>query len=280
MNKKNISFVIFTFNEEKRIENVVKDLITYGNVLVFDDGSSDRTKEITESLGAKFILRPKTEKYSVVENPDMYAFVKSKVETDWIYWGFADHLLPKQLLEKMTELSQQNAFKYVYLPIYTYLWGDTSYPAVKGNYPIFYMKDCVDFSVNRIHGMGKFTGKQNEILKLPNRPELTVRHYSLYNQNKFINTHLRYAEIEAQQKFNDGKRFSTMRMIAAMLRYFFLFYKFGFKKHTPNLITSLTYSFFRLMAYARLYEIENNITLEGMESKYNEDREKILNELK
>jgi glycosyltransferase involved in cell wall biosynthesis len=275
INTKNISFIIFTLNEEKRIGLVVRNLIKYGEVLIMDGGSTDKTKEISENLGANFILRPNFgEKYS--ENQDMYNFIKNHVKTDWIYWGFADHALPKPLLEKMKEISNQDKIKYVYLPIHTFLWGEVKYPVIKGSYPIFYMKNSVDFSHNKIHGMGQFVGKKEDILKLPDKKKFAIRHYSLYNQHKFILNHLNYAEIEATQKFEEGQKFSTLKLIAAMIRYFIMFYRFGFKKHTPNLITSLTYSFFRLMTYTRLYELENDITLDNIEEKYRIDKEKLI----
>ena len=40
----------------------------------------------------------------------------------------------------------------------------------------------------------------------------------------------------------------------------------------------LNYAFFRLMAYTKLYELENGITLDSIESKYSEKKEEILRE--
>lgn len=117
---KNISFVVFTFNEEKRIEYIIKNFIAYGEVLIMDDGSTDRTKEISERLGATYILRPKT-KSITVENQEMFDFVKKTAKNDWIYWGMSDQMMPKKLLDKLAELSDQARYKYVYLPFYTYL---------------------------------------------------------------------------------------------------------------------------------------------------------------
>lgn len=55
---KNVLIVIPAFNEEKTIESTVSNLKEYGynNILVVDDGSSDRTSEIASKLGV-FLIR-------------------------------------------------------------------------------------------------------------------------------------------------------------------------------------------------------------------------------
>jgi len=275
----NITFIIFTYNEEKRIGYVVRNFVKYGEVLVLDDGSTDKTKEIVERLGGKFILRPRIDSV-VVENEKMYDFIKQLIKTDWIFWGFADNLMPKTLLEKLVEISQQTKIKYVNIPLHTYLLGHTRIPMQEGHSPRFFMKDYVDFTNNKIHGMGKFLGNKNEMLTLPNRKKYAICHYSTYNLKKFVLAHLRYTEEEAQQHFKNGKKSSLFYMIGGMIRYFILYFKKGFKNGKAGFVISLQYAFFRMMVSARLYEIENDITLESIEKKYSEAKEKLLEDIK
>jgi len=270
----NITFVIFTYNEEKRIEYVIRNLIAYGEVLILDGGSTDRTQEISESLNARFVLRPKS-LGEHVETGEMYEFVKSVVKTDWIYWGCADHMLPKTLLEKMKELSIQSEIKYVYMPIYTYLWGDVKNIVIKGSYPSFFIKEFVDFSENIIHGKGRFLGNESEILKLQDKHQFAVRHYSTYDQSKFIGRHLIYAKEEAMQKIKDGKRFSLIRMLAAMGGYFFMFIR-NIRHGILGVFTLINYVFYRFMTYSVFYKMEHSITADSVEKKYSEDKEKVL----
>ena len=61
----NISFIIFTKNEEKRIAHVIKNFIAYGRVFILDGGSTDKTKEIAESMGASFYTRPESKSANV-----------------------------------------------------------------------------------------------------------------------------------------------------------------------------------------------------------------------
>lgn len=276
--EKNITFVIFTINEEKRIGYVVRNFIKYGEVLILDDGSTDRTKQISEDLGARFILRPKfNEIYG--ETEEMYNFVKEKVKTGWVYWGFADNLMPKTLLEKIVEISQRTKIKYVNIPLYTYIWGDVKRPIRKEYTSRFFMKDYVDFSNNKIHEMGKFLGSKDEILTLPNRKEYAICHYSTYDLKKFVLSHLKYAEEEAKQKHKAEQKFNFFSMLKNMLKFFVLYSKESLNCGIIGILVGMSYAFFRFTVFFKLYELENNITLEAMEEKYSKEKEKLLKDI-
>ncbi|MFH1292391.1 MAG: glycosyltransferase [bacterium] len=274
-----ITFLVFTYNEEKRIEYVVRNFINHGDVLILDDGSTDRTKEIAESYGARVVVRPKTDIYHT-ENQTMYQFILSQIKTNWIFWGYADNILPKSLLDKMTEITKQDQFKYVNIPTNTYLWGVTDKVIHKGYSPRFFRKDAMDFTDNKLHGMGKFLGKEDEKLKLLQKDEYAMYHFSTYNLQKFISSHLTYAQVEAEQKFQDGKKFSLVRLFAAMVRYFVMFIRHGFKLGSIGVIVGLMYAFFRVMTYVSLYEKENGITLDIIEDSYAKKKEELLKQIK
>lgn len=272
---KNITFVIFTFNEEKRIGAVVKNCIKYGEVLVLDGGSTDATQKITEELGGRFVLRPQG---LYGETQPMYEFMKQHVTTSWIFWNFADIMLPKILLEKLTEISQQEKIKYVMLPLDTYLWGETKYPAEHGRSPRFFHKDYLDFSDNRIHGMGKFLGAEDEKLELTGA-KYAAKHFSVYNIEKFVIGHLKYANIEAQERFDNGERFKMKNTLIGMIRLFGQYYRASYKNKGIGLMTALAYAFFRFMIFLRLYEIEHQLTLDTIEENYAKEKERINQEI-
>ncbi|PIT88167.1 MAG: hypothetical protein COU29_04110 [Candidatus Magasanikbacteria bacterium CG10_big_fil_rev_8_21_14_0_10_36_32] len=274
----NITFVIFTGNEEKRIGYIIRNFIKYGEVLVFDDSSTDKTAEVVKAAGGQYIIRPKTSDDSFAESQERFDFVKKYVKTDWIYWGYADNMAPKSLLDKVVEVIKEGKFKYIRVPLFTYIY-DAKNPSLKGYSPMIFRKDYVDFTDNIIHGMGKFLGKDHEILTLPSRKEYAICHFSLYDMNKFILSHLFYAKAEAQSKFNRGKKFSVFMMLGALIRYFVLFFKFSFKNGVKGLMVALMYSYFRLMVYVKLYELENDISLESIENDFVKSKENILKEI-
>ena len=58
MNKILLSVVIITKNEEKQIADCIKSVAGWADeVVVVDDESTDKTREIAKSLGAKVFVR-------------------------------------------------------------------------------------------------------------------------------------------------------------------------------------------------------------------------------
>lgn len=275
--KSNLTFILFAYNEEKRISYVIKNFIKYGEVYVLDGGSTDRTKEITESLGGKFFVRPEN-KQPFMETEENFDFIKSIITTDWIYWGYTDNLAPKTLVEKMVEISNQDIIKSVNIPLYTYLWGHTDNYIQKSYAPFLYHKDFIDFKENYIHGLGRFTGRKDQQIFLESKEDYALKHFSTYTLTKFVTGHLKYADTEAKQKFDRGEKFSLIKTLAAMVRYMFIYGKEGYKNGTLGILIILLYPFFRLMTYIRLYELEHGITLEGVEDSYSKKKEELLKE--
>jgi len=275
---KKISFVLFAYNEEYRISYVIKNLKLYGQVYVLDGGSTDNTRRIVESLGAVFSERPKIP-YAHVETEEMFEFVKKLVPTSWVYWGYVDNLLPGTLLEKMKDIASESRYKYVYLPIYTYLWGETKHPVIKASYPCFFRKEFMDFRGNPMHSMGKFIGEKKDIINLPMKDEYAIRHFSLYNLEKFVNGHLRYALAEAELKHQAGKKFTLFYMFGSMANYFWLFYKRGWRAGIKGLYIALLYVFFRLMVAVRLYELDRHMSLEGIESDFAKAKKQLVEDV-
>ena len=93
-----ITFVLFMFNEEARIERAVRNFLRYGRVLVVDNYSTDRTVEIAKSLGADVLLH---KNQGWVEDEHTTSVVKAAVQTPWLYWGFSDEIVDRATMEAM-----------------------------------------------------------------------------------------------------------------------------------------------------------------------------------
>lgn len=275
----NISFIFFTYNEEKRIAYAIKNCIAYGKVYLMDGGSTDNTQKIAESLGATFYTRPDSSKPNV-ETQTNFEFIKSIIDTDWIYWGYVDNIAPQTLMDRIVEITKENKYKSIMIPLYTYLWGNTKNYALRSHAPFVFHKDYMDFTHNYIHGLGQFLGKKEDRITLPNKEEFALKHFSTYNVTKFVGGHMRYGEAEAREKFEKNKKFSLTRMFAAMLLYAYIFLKYNYKNGKLGVLIILNYMFYRVMTYTRLYEFENNITLESIENNYSKKKEEMLSKFR
>lgn len=91
-----ISGVIITLNEEGRIGEAIASLSCCDEVIVVDSDSTDRTREIAESRGARVIKRS-WEGYSKQKN-----FAAAQASNDWILSVDADERLSVELSTEIT----------------------------------------------------------------------------------------------------------------------------------------------------------------------------------
>ncbi len=271
----NITFAIPVYNEEKRIPYVIKNLKNYGRIIFLDGGSNDESEHVASKANIEFYRRPESS-VPYVETKETIGFLLTKLTTDWFCWGYADNLIPKKTLEAMSEIPNGSQYKIVYAPLYTYLWGFTKHPSHQSYIPILVHRNYIDFSNARIHSMGDFTGTKEEKLYLPNTAEYAVRHFSVYNSHKFILGHMRYAETEAGEKHAAGKRFSLLRMFISILYYMTIYGKYALRNGKIGVLIMLHYATFRLMAFARLFELSHDISLDTIGEKYRVEQEKFV----
>jgi hypothetical protein len=179
----------------------------------------------------------------------------------------------------MVEIASENKIKKVNIPLYTYLWGKTDYVSQKSYIAALFHKDYVDFDDNPIHSFGKFLGKEDEVLTLSSTLSLALRHFSTYDVTKYVSGYMRYGNEEAKQKFERGEHFSTLKLLAAMMRYMWI-YRRALRSPRLGFLIMLNMAFGRLMTYTRLYEYQHDITLDTIEDTYSKAKEKILHDFK
>ena len=80
MNKK-ISVLILAKNEEKNMQECIESCSFADEIIVIDDNSDDRTKEISESLGAKVINRSMNGDWG-----GQQTFAIQQATCDWIFF--------------------------------------------------------------------------------------------------------------------------------------------------------------------------------------------------
>ncbi len=284
MSSNNLTFVLFAFNEEKRIEYPIRNFIQYGKVIVIDNYSTDKTREIATSLWAT-VYEYKNNWY--VETPEELEFVKSKVETDYMTWSFTDHMWPKKLLEKTIEITQKGEYdgitavqkNYHYgirnltFSTYGYLWK-----FVEGGRWIVAKKEMY-FATGFIHS--SMQNKSKTVFHMPMEDDYVVHHLSLYNIKKFEMAHSNYSDIEAKHHFDVGSNHSIF-WILGKLGFYFIQYYFvngAWKSGKPGFIFVMQYMFFFFNCWAKEWELRNNITLESIEENYNTIRREILSDI-
>lgn len=267
----NITFLIFTFNEERRIEYILRCFKPYGDVVIMDNHSTDNTVKIAQSYGACVYQHDHP---GYVEEENVARNALDKVSTPWVYWGYADEILPKPLLENMQKVAVSKQYKLVKIRRKNIHYGIEHFSLGNDLSPRFFRKGYLDFTGVKIHRFGKFVGKDDEVLILPQTDDYSIYHFSTYNISKFEIAHSKYSDIESM----DIEKFSLSRMFYEPIKFFLRYYvmKAGWKHGLAGFIYVMQYCLFFFNIQAKVWEKKNDVTLESIEKKYDKMKEKLL----
>ena len=108
MKKQTISVVLATFNEESNIDaclNSVKDWAD--EIIVVDEESTDKTREIAKGLGAKVFEEKHEPIFHVTKNKAI-----KRAKSDWILQLDADEVIPSELRQEIQDLLIGKSFGY------------------------------------------------------------------------------------------------------------------------------------------------------------------------
>lgn len=136
-----------------------------------------------------------------------------------------------------------------------------------------FIPGVVDFKGNTVHNEGRYLVPKSEVYKFKKTDETSTWHFSSYNTSRLELVHNRYADIEALQRFSIlGQKFLGIRAIWKFVFYFWGSYLGlgGFRGGWSGFFISVQIAYFKFSIEARLWDIENNITLENIEKKYEE----------
>ena len=109
-----ISVIILTFNEEKHIARCINSLLTFTDkIFIIDSGSTDKTVEIAENLGAKVAVNPWIN-YATQFN---FGIENNPFKTTWLMRMDADeYVLPElsnEINQKLFETPQEISGIYI-----------------------------------------------------------------------------------------------------------------------------------------------------------------------
>lgn len=219
-----ITATIITFNEERNIREACESVSWADEILIVDSESTDTTREIATSVGARVLINPW---------PGFAAqkqFAVEQAGTDWIFSLDADERVSNELRASIEELKNNGGEVDGYLiarrTFYQGRWikGGGWYPDRQLR---LFARSKGSWKQRLIHeSVGMLTGARIENL----RGDLL--HYTVRDaaeHHKMIGE--RYAPLAAKQMFAEGRKASPLRVAtagpAAFLRSYLL--KGGFR---------------------------------------------------
>lgn len=274
MTQKQITFLLFTHNEEKRVEDMLRCLSGHGEIILIDNFSDDNTISIAKKY-TKLIYQNKNIGY--VENEETINFALNLANNEWVYLAYADELIPKKLMALLKLTANNNLYDIVEIYRKNFMYGQEVFNYGKHHLRMF-KKNSVNFENNIVHKLGKYKNG-SRVLKIKKTPDTSIWHFSAYNCNRLELVHNRYANLEAAQKSEILKqKFSGFRALYKLFFYFFgtYFGLGGFRGGWPGLFISIQIAYFKFSIEARLWELDNGISINSMEEVYKKLKNRLI----
>jgi len=268
-----ITFVIFTYNEEQRIERVIRNFQGAGPILVVDNHSADRTVEIAHSHGCQVLLNKNS---GWVEDPITAGRVKEAVQTPWIYWGYADEIVDRATLAKIIENIADPGISVLQVYRKNYFYGRFCHEEYAHRMNRIFRKEAIDFSANKIHHFGRVTVAAARIRALPKA--YFVHHFITYTAKGYLAALDRYTDIEAEPSLAEPR---FLRALAAACKAFVMGFivQGGYKAGRAGLNLALFQCANSLLGFIKKVERSQQLTSVTIEETNNRVRDQLLAEL-
>lgn len=243
-----ISAYIVTLNEEKRLGKTLQALKKVADeIFVIDSGSTDKTQEIAEKYGAKFLFH----KWKNISAQKHYG--QELCHNDWVLSLDADEVLSPELIAEIKEKMKKPAADAYRIKICDMLPGDKKprlfaktynqvrlYNRKKNNMPD-------DLTNDRV-----VVGEGAVVEQL----ESKVFHYSYISLTQTWFKLNMYTDELVKTAVEQGRKYSKLRLYTEFPRQFLVYY---FKKRyflygTCGFWMATTYAYFRFLKIAKWFE--------------------------
>ncbi|MEO6334329.1 MAG: glycosyltransferase family 2 protein [Pyrinomonadaceae bacterium] len=248
-----VSAVIITYNEEKNIEEAIRSTSWADEILVVDSESTDRTRELAESMGAKVLVNP-WPGFSAQKQ-----FAVDHASNDWIFSLDADERVTDTLENEIRELIKSDppadGYKIPRLSVYM------GRPIRHGGwYPDLQLR-LFDRRRGRWNGLVVHESVEMDKGSRLFRLSADILHYSVESaahHNKMIAE--RYAPLGAQKIYQDGRRTSQVNAVVSAMFAFTRAYllKLGFLDGFAGFCIAYFAAHHTLMKHLMLIELSRS----------------------
>lgn len=250
-----LSVVVLTKNEEERICDCLDTVAWAGEIVVVDDESTDRTRELVRRYTDKIYTR----KMDVEGRHRNYAY--SLASLPWVLSLDADERVTDPLREEVIRTVQADRSHAAFsIPRKNYI-GDV-WIRHGGWYPSaqlkLFRKGQFRFEESEVHPVVFVDGKVGCL-------ESDLIHYSYRDVGDFLQKMNNHTSREAQKWFRDGRRMGLGKCLWRTLDRFFRSYalKQGFRDGIHGLIVAVFAGLYQLVSYAKYLELKKGKIGEG-----------------
>jgi glycosyltransferase involved in cell wall biosynthesis len=253
MKKLPVSVFIIAKNEEDRIPKPIKSVIDWvDEVIVIDSGSSDKTQEVSSSLGAKTVFN----EWKGYGPQKVYG--ETLCKNQWLLNIDADEEVTPELQNEIIQLFEGgepecNAY-HVKIKIMGSFDKEPHRFAPYHNQLRLYQKEYAGFKDSTVHD--SVVPKEGTNCKLGQLKNI-VNHRSFRSYSHAIAKINRYSSMQAEHMFKKGRKPSPIRITIEPFISFFkgYFFKRNFLMGIDGFIEALIYTFARTLRLIKAREI-------------------------
>lgn len=244
-NFENISVVIIIKNAENTIYDVLKSLSKFSNVVVYDNGSTDKTLDVIESFNNVNLILGEFHGFGPTKK-----LAATFAKNDWILSLDSDEVISKELLKNLEKINLDDNFLYQirrrnYYKEYKIKycgWGEEVIPRL-------YNRNKTNYNDSLVHE--KVLMNNLRILTLNGE----LKHYPYFSISQFIQKADSYSSMYAEE--NKGIKSSNPLKAYFNAIYSFIktyFFKRGFMDGYIGLVISFSHMTTNFYKYIKLYE--------------------------
>lgn len=242
-----ISAVVLTKNEEKNIVDCLESLSFCDEVIVIDDNSGDRTREIAKKMSARVFVRSLNGNFSSQRN-----FGLDKASQKWVLFVDADERVTSELSEELIKLTKDYVFAGAFIKRLDFMWGRALRHGETGN---------IKFLRFAKNGAGIWEGKVHEEWKIEGEtitPQNPLLHYPHQTIAEFLYEINYYTGIRSKELHDSGIKVYWYSIIIHPVGKFLLnfFLKLGFLDGAGGFVFAIIMSFHSFLVRGKLWTLQ------------------------
>lgn len=250
-----ISGIVITQNVENIIADCLDSLSFCDEIIVVDNKSEDRTKDVAKKMGAK-VSEYAQEDFSKLRN-----FGLKIALGEWILYVDADERVTPELASSIKHqvLSiENNNFSAFRIKRKNFYFGNHEWPYIE-HLERLIRKDKLEGWYGKLHESPRIKGEVGDL-------DGYLLHYTHRNLSSMLEKTIEWSKIEADLRYKSGHpKMTWWRFPRVMLTAFFDSYvrQGGWKTGTAGLIESMYQSFSIFVTYARLWEMQEKLRIKN-----------------
>ncbi|MDO8487441.1 MAG: glycosyltransferase family 2 protein [Candidatus Curtissbacteria bacterium] len=260
----NISALVLARNEEEMIKDCLSQLNFVDEIIILDQGSTDKTRQIAKKYTKKIFT---TSYESFAKNREILA---AHAKSDWLLYIDVDERFDNEVIEEIKEAIRQQKYQAFYFPRKNIILG--KWLRHGGWFPDYVPKL---FERGSLKG---WTGQVHESPKVDGAFgyfKTPITHLTARNLSSMLGKTIKWAKVEADLAYSaNHPRVTITRVIWAAAKEFSgrYFVKLGLLDGFIGFIEAVYQALHRAITLVYLWETQNNIQelFEKTKDKLNE----------